>query len=183
MAAPPRLLAAALLPGLAWASLSTAAGETRRIAAAGIELRYDPALWQARPSVPPSLLSLTCLSARCGSGTVTLIPDPRPFPAPGAGAFTPGAATPLLVDLRAQELTPGGRLRPEAATAPFRAGEVAGYRSRYVVEDPDLRASGLVDLTLRHRGAALHLRLTAPALGEEAAATLETLAAGLSLSP
>ena len=188
MAGSSRILAAALLPGLvwaslAWASLATAGAEARRIAAAGVELDYDAALWRAQPGVPPALISLACLSSRCGMGTATLIADPRPFPGPGAGAFTPGAATALLVDLRAQELTPGARLRPEAESQPFQAGSVNGYRSRYRVEDATLRTSGLVDLTIRHRGTALHLRLTGPASNEEAAATLEALAAGLSLLP
>lgn len=183
MAGPSRILAAALLPGLVWASLSSAGAETRRIAAGGVALDYDAALWQAQPGVPPALISLACLSSRCGMGTATLIADPRPFPAPGAGAFTPGAATALLVDLRAQELTPGARLRPEATSLPFHAGSISGYRGRYRVEDAALRTSGLVDLTIRHRGGSLHLRLTGPASNEAAAVTLEALAAGLNFSP
>ena len=165
-----------LVPGAA-----AARAQAAEIQAGDVALRYDETLWRAKPGRAPVLLTLDCIAAGCGKGVaVTIIADPRPFPQPGAGAFTPGAVSALLVDLRAQDLTPGARLRAEEPVAPFARAGVTGYRARYRVEDRDLRTTSLVNLAIRYRGTALHLRLTGPSYQAASAAALEALAGGLS---
>jgi hypothetical protein len=174
-----RVAAACLLGALPWIGPATA--QPRQIQAGGLQLRYDETIWRAEPGIAPVLLTLACIAALCGrNAAVTVVADSRPFPQPGAGPFTPGAVSALLVDLRAQNLTPGARLRAQGSVEPFARGGVTGYRSRYVVEDRELRATSLVNLMIRHRGAALHLRLTSPTDLPALAGAFEALATGLS---
>ena len=174
-----RAAVATLFGSIAWSAAAPL--QAAQIRAGGIVLRYDDTVWRATAGLPPVLVTLDCIAALCSANTsVTILADPRPFPQPGAGGFTPGAVSALLVDLRVQNLTPGARLRPTALVETFARGGNTGYRSRYLVEDRELQTTSLVNLMIRHRGAAVHLRLTGPTFKASAAIALSALAAGLS---
>ena len=180
------LARAAWLAGCLIAGLCSipAAAQPREFASDALALTYDDAVWAVLPAAPPVLVQLRCVLSACGDNVAaTLIADPRPFPQPGAGAFMPGAAAALLVDLRAQSLTPGARLRPESGTVPWRAGGLSGYRARYRIEDRALGTTSLVCIVLRSGGHSVQLRLESPRYNEEADARLDALVAGLTLKP
>lgn len=66
------------------------------------------------------------------------------------------------IDLRAQDLTPGGRLTPLAPARPVLLGAAPAYLATYAIEDRDLRRSFLATALMPVDGATLHWRLTTP---------------------
>jgi hypothetical protein len=89
---------------------------------------------------------------------VTVVVDPRPLPLPGVAPFGPGALSAAGLALRAQDLTPGGRL---AQTSPVRPVG-GGYFAAFEVQDATLGSSVLLTIVASGKGGSLHWRLTAP---------------------
>jgi hypothetical protein len=151
------------------------AAEARRD---GYRLAYDDELWVERQPTPPADLVLDCVGKGCAvPARLTTIRDARPLPAPGAGPFTPGAASAAVVALRAQRLTPGGRLRAGTGAVPVRVGATAGYAEAFEIEDRNLSATALAVALVPLNGETLQIRLISPG-GRDA-----TMALLLSLLP
>ena len=72
------------------------------------------------------------------SGMLTAVRDGRSLPSPGAGRFTPGAASAAALSLRAQALTPGARLVADEPAWPLHTDGRRWMLGPYRMEDRDL---------------------------------------------
>lgn len=142
-----------------WLAIAPAAAAERSLQLGYGTLRYDDTAWRPRESAPPVAAALDCIAPECGSGaSATIVFDPRAVLRPGAGAFTPGALGAASLAVRAQDLTPGGRL---AQTAPLRP-IAGGYGAEFEVQDETLGRSALAVIVSPLASGSLHWRLTAP---------------------
>ncbi len=162
--------------------MSGAAAADRTASADGFRLRYDDAVWAQQAATPPSVLTLACIAPSCAPSTmVTFVRDQRTLPAPGFGAFGPGAAVGAMLDLRIQSLTPGSRVLARHPADPITIGGTSGYRGIYDIEDRALTRTGAVVMLLRLRDGTVEARMKLERLRPGEVSFFDGLLAGFEL--